>query len=148
MRRLLPPLLLILAIALMLLLHRFAPGLHWPPVPWRSWGGMATVVLGLGIAQWHARLFRRRGTNLHTFREPQQLVTEGLFRHSRNPMYLGFALAAAGLALALGAATPVLVLAAFVLMLDRWYIRFEEQAMLRSFGQAYRDYCRHTRRWF
>lgn len=132
----------------MLLLHRFAPGLHWPPVPWRSWGGMATVVLGLGIAQWHARLFRRRGTNLHTFREPQQLVTEGLFRHSRNPMYLGFALAAAGLALALGAATPVLVLAAFVLMLDRWYIRFEEQAMLRSFGQAYRDYCRHTRRWF
>lgn len=132
----------------MLLLHRFAPGLHWPPVPWRSWGGMATVVLGLGIAQWHARLFRRRGTNLHTFREPQQLVTEGLFRHSRNPMYLGFALAAAGLALALGAATPVLVLAAFVLVLDRWYIRFEEQAMLRSFGQAYRDYCRHTRRWF
>lgn len=132
----------------MLLLHRFAPGLHWPPVPWRSWGGMATVVLGLGIAQWHARLFRRRGINLHTFREPQQLVTEGLFRHSRNPMYLGFALAAAGLALALGAATPVLVLAAFVLVLDRWYIRFEEQAMLRSFGQAYRDYCRHTRRWF
>lgn len=140
--------LLILATVLMLLLHRYLPGPHWPPGGARTVAGLAAILIGLGIAWWHARLFRRRGTNLRTFDEPQQLVTEGLFRHSRNPMYLGFALATGGLALLLGATAPALVAAAFVLVLDRWYVRFEEQAMLRQFGQAYRDYCRRTRRWF
>ena len=99
------------------------------------------------MSVWHARLFRRAGTEIHTFRMPRVLVTDGLFRHSRNPMYLGFLLVLAGLALVLGAAVPLLVVAAFALVVDRWYIRHEERALREAFGDAYDDYCGRVRRW-
>jgi len=130
----------------MMLLHACAPGPHWLPA-WLRWPGLALLVAGLGIAAWHARLFRRVGTNIHTFRAPQVLVTGGLFRHSRNPMYLGFVLALAGLALVLGAVTPALVAVAYAVVVDRWYIRFEEEAMARTFGEDYRRYRTRVRRW-
>lgn len=146
MTRLLPPLLFVLAAIAMLALHQALPGPHLAPVWLRSLG-LVPLAAGLAIAWWHARLFRRIGTNLHTFREPGQLVTGGLFRISRNPMYLGFVLSLAGLGILLGAATPWAVVAAFVLVVDRWYIRFEEAAMQHHFGAAYEAYRRDVRRW-
>lgn len=130
----------------MLALHRFLPGPHLVSAPLR-WTGFAVLAVGLAISWWHARLFRRAGTNIHTFREPDVLVTRGLFRFTRNPMYLGFVLALAGLAAVLGAATPVAVVAAYAVVADRAYIRFEEAAMQRRFGDAYREYCGRVRRW-
>ena len=51
------------------------------------------------------------------------------------------------MALLLGAVTPALVLPVFILLVDRWYIRFEERILLRVFGDAYREYCGQVRRW-
>ena len=62
-------------------------------------------------------------------------------------MYLGFVLVLTGLAVILGSVTPFAVLALFALLVDRWYIRFEERAMLRRFGDAYRSYRQRVRRW-
>ena len=147
MPRLLPPVLLILAMGLMLFLHRAWPGPHLPASAWRAAIGLSILATGLGVAQWHARLFHRRGTAIHTFATPQVLVTSGLFGISRNPMYLGFVLALAGLGLLLGATTPWAVVLAFAAVVDRWYIRHEEAVMASMFGQAYRDYRRRVRRW-
>ena len=44
--------------------------------------------------------------------------------------------------------SPLLVAAAFIVIADRWYIRFEEAAMRRKFGDAYAVYTERTRRWF
>ena len=73
------------------------------------------------------------------------LVTDGLFRFSRNPMYLGMSAALMGLGVVLGTLLPLLVTVAFVIIADRWYIRFEAAAMRRKFGHAY---AQRTRRWF
>lgn len=105
------------------------------------------IVLGLIIAQWHARLFKKLGTNLNTFRAPDILTTEGLFRFSRNPMYLGFLITLAGVWVVLGSATPLLPLLGFTLLTNYWYIPVEERAMLGQFGEDYLRYQSKVRRW-
>ncbi len=112
------------------------------------WGGVPVGLLGLGMAVWGSRRFAAAGTNIQTFGEPDLLVSDGLFRWSRNPMYLGFGVALAGLAVGLGSIAGFAAPVAFVLVADRWYIPFEEQQMSQTFNQQYDDYAASVRRWF
>ncbi|MET0066006.1 MAG: isoprenylcysteine carboxylmethyltransferase family protein [Candidatus Thiodiazotropha sp.] len=146
MRKILPPVLFMIAIMMIIILHSLLPISHLLHPP-ETWPGMVLLIGGLSVSAWHNWLFRRLGTNIHTFDEPDILVTQGLFRFSRNPMYLGFALALAGIALVLGTLTPFLVVLLFILIADRWYIAYEERAMTEKFGEAYLDYARRVRRW-
>jgi protein-S-isoprenylcysteine O-methyltransferase Ste14 len=84
---------------------------------------------------------------VNTFSNPDQLVTDGLYRFSRNPMYLGFALVLIGVWLLLGRLTPLMGVLLFVLVADRWYIAYEECRLVETFGQAFTAYKAHTRRW-
>ncbi len=111
------------------------------------WAGAVGIIAGIGLTLAGARLFRRRGTNIKTFDDPTLLVTEGPFRWTRNPMYLGFTVALAGLAVAVGNLASFIAAAGFAVLADRWYIAFEEQAMRRRFGAAYDDYAARVRRW-
>ncbi|MGF1850255.1 methyltransferase family protein, partial [Vibrio lentus] len=73
---------------------------------------------------------------------------EGVYKYTRNPMYLGFVVSLLGFAILTGAANSSFLLTAiFVLVTDRWYIKFEEQMMRDKFGQDYEDYCRKVKRW-
>ncbi|EEX34524.1 putative membrane protein [Vibrio coralliilyticus ATCC BAA-450] len=94
------------------------------------------------------RLFAQLSTNIMTFGQPTLLVTQGVYQYTRNPMYLGFAVALLGVAILSGASLPALFLTLlFILITDRWYIRFEEQILRDTFGQDYDQYCRQVRRW-
>ena len=141
-----PPILLCLALGAMWWLHRRLPLAQWLDTPYH-WIGMLPLLAGLCISAWHARLFRRVGTNIDTFKEPGRLVTDGLFRRTRNPMYLGFVITLTGVALLMGSAMPWLIVLAFFVVTDLWYIRFEERAMLQKFGPTYVDYQANVRRW-
>lgn len=105
------------------------------------------IVLGLAVAQWHSLLFKKLRTNINTFKEPDILVTDGLFRISRNPMYLGFLVTLAGTWFVLGSASPLIALAGFWFLTNYWYIPVEEQAMLKKFGDTYIKYKSTVRRW-
>lgn len=146
MQRLIPPNLTLICLAAMAPLRLFAPGVMLIETP-AAWIGAAPLVAGLALLLGGAGRFRRLGTNIKTFNEPGVLVTEGLFRWTRNPMYLGFLLSLLGVAILLGAATafgPVLM---FFLVANSWYIPFEERAMTAKFGAAYEAYARTTPRW-
>jgi protein-S-isoprenylcysteine O-methyltransferase Ste14 len=136
---------LILLIA-MVALHLVLPGPVLIAFPYNL-AGAALAALGLAVTLGGARRFARLGTNIKTFNEPGVLVTDGLFRWSRNPMYLGFLLFLAGVAVLLGTTTPLLGPVLFAIAADRWYIAFEERAMQKKFGASYEDYMRKTRRW-
>ena len=110
--------------------------------------GIVVALVGVFLTVSGAGEFSRRKTNINTFLKPDRLVTDGLFALSRNPMYLGFALALAGSALMLNSYIGLGIAAGFALVADRWYIAFEEPLMAEIFGQAYADYCKKTRRWF
>jgi protein-S-isoprenylcysteine O-methyltransferase Ste14 len=143
---LLPPIALVMLAGLMVALHRTVPVMGIVPWPF-NWAGVVPIVAGLGLANWHARLFRRIGTNINTFGEPDKLTTEGLFGRSRNPMYLGMVACLVGVAILLGSLTPWVGPVAFFVIANLWYIPLEERAMARKFGAAYGEYQRRVRRW-
>lgn len=144
---LLPPSVVLITISLMVLLHRHWPAFEWMPSP-AHWLGLLPMAIGIGIAQWHARLFKRVGTNIDTFGEPGTLTTDGLFGRTRNPMYLGMLICLIGVAWLLGTLSPWLGPLGFYLLARTWYIPLEEQAMARKFGDAYMAYQRTVPRWW
>ncbi|MGO1118327.1 methyltransferase family protein [Rhodovibrionaceae bacterium A322] len=146
MKRLLPPVLFLLCGLGMIALHKLLPLAHWMVWPWRGLG-VVPVALGLGMIVTVALTFRRVRTNIHTFRNPDKLVTGGLFRISRNPIYLGFALALLGGVLLSGSLSALLGPLLFWFVADRWYIPFEEDRLRANFGADYDSYCRQVRRW-
>jgi len=76
------------------------------------------------------------------------LVIGGVFKFSRNPMYLALLLVLLAFGMALGNAFNILTAAAFVGYMNRFQIIPEERILLDKFGRSYKEYCTLTRRWF
>lgn len=107
----------------------------------------ATAAAALGLAA--VQSFRRARTTVNPL-SPHAcsvLVTSGVFRFSRNPMYLALFLVLAGWGLYLANAFTLLLAFAFVIYMNRFQIRPEERALQQAFGQAFADYRRRVRRW-
>ena len=109
--------------------------------------GWALLGIGLLIGPGSAIAFAVKGTALNPVGEPTQLVTSGAYRLSRNPMYLGLALAYVGLALVLGRIGPRLLLPLPLLFINALVIPFEEERLRSRFGDAFASYCARVRRW-
>ncbi|MEX0274126.1 MAG: isoprenylcysteine carboxylmethyltransferase family protein [Flavobacteriaceae bacterium] len=90
----------------------------------------------------------RTTVNPHMPQKANKLVTGGLYRFSRNPMYLGMLLALLALGLQLGNAFNTIVAALFVSYMNRFQILPEERMLTSIFGDDYRRYCSKVRRWF
>lgn len=115
------------------------------PAGGRALGG-ASLVLGVALNIAATRGFDRVGTPVRPMSPPRALVTDGVYRITRNPMYLGLALILAGSALALSSVWAALVVLPFVLAMDR-LIRREEAFLEDVFGDSYRAYRANVRRW-
>jgi protein-S-isoprenylcysteine O-methyltransferase Ste14 len=146
LRRPLPPFWFFVSLILMTALHVLASGPRWLDWPWRGLGGLP-LALGLLLILWANALFAKHDTEVKPFRESSALITEGPFRVSRNPMYLGGMLVFLGVAMLFGTCTPCLVLPVAFVALTRMFIEPEEQAMERQFGDAFRAYAGRVRRW-
>lgn len=147
MKKLLPPIMFIVFVIIMALISWVSGSLH-NISGYQNLIGLPFLIAGLGLAASGKRLFKKLNTNIMTFGEPDQLVTEGVYQYTRNPMYLGFVIALFGVALLLGSAmVSLLLVVVFVVITDRWYIAFEERMMLKKFGPAYEVYCQKVRRW-
>lgn len=75
------------------------------------------------------------------------LVTSGIYRFTRNPMYLGLLLLLAGWALYLANALALLFLPAFILYMNQFQIKPEERALKARFGREYLEYLSQVQRW-
>jgi protein-S-isoprenylcysteine O-methyltransferase Ste14 len=81
------------------------------------------------------------------FERSTALVTDGLFRYTRNPMYLGLTLVLAGVALLLGSLGAWLPIPVFVAIIQVNFIAGEERFLTELFGEEYLVYKQRTRRW-
>lgn len=142
----LPPLVVLIGLGLMIALDMVMPEPSPVRSPWTGLG-LAVALVGLSTTLVAAAQFRRKRANIQTFGAPTRLVSCGLFKLSRNPMYLGFVLLLAGVAAALGGGAPSVVPVAFFVLAQLWYIPFEERAMRDRFGDDYDRYRRQVRRW-
>ncbi len=144
--RIYPPTYALIALLGMLALHFVVPVAVFIPPPW-SLLGIIPLVLGVVVSMIAEGAFRKVGTTVRPYEISAVLVTRGLYRISRNPMYAGIVLALTGVAIILGTLSPFLVAVGFAAFIDRKFIRVEEQMLVRRFGDEWRAYAARTRRW-
>jgi protein-S-isoprenylcysteine O-methyltransferase Ste14 len=94
------------------------------------------------IIQRHMRL----SLLANTFGQPQRLVTSGIFKYSRNPIYVAFFLPLASLAI-LSPAAAIASIGIYVLAMNLTIIRKEERELLAAFGDEFDDYLTKAPRW-
>ena len=142
-----PPLAIVFIGALLMWL----PGALLPAPQLPAMPLIAAILALAGIATCAAGVlsFRLAGTTVNPL-EPERataLVVRGIYRFTRNPMYLGFALLLAAWGVFLANAIALLVVPAFIMYMNRWQIAPEERALEALFGDDYRAYRASVRRW-
>lgn len=119
------------------------------PLPRSAMLAFVVAVVGVGIALVGVLQFWRASTtiNPHTPQKSEQLVEHGIYRFSRNPMYLGLAVVLLAWALYLTNALPLLLIPGFIVYINRFQILPEERHMRALFGQPFDEYAARVRRW-
>jgi len=110
---------------------------------------LAFVMLGVGLSVAGVLSFRRAQTTLNPTKpqEASSLVTTGIYRVTRNPMYLGLSLVLLAWTVFLSSAWALLGPLIFVLYIGRFQIAPEERALAKLFGSEFADYQAKVRRW-
>lgn len=131
---------------LVVALHYFAP-ISVPMPPLHMAAGSFLITVGIVMTLVAIFTFSRHHTPVLPFRQPETLLCHGVFRWSRNPIYLGETFILAGIALRVGELLPWLVVLLFIVGLNRGPIAWEERALREKFGADFDRYCHRTRRW-
>lgn len=149
MKTRIPPPLVTLAFAMMMLgLDRQFPAGRFD-LPEGGTAALLLSLLGLAIIAAAGRNFRKAGTTVNPLdpARASSLVSAGIFRRSRNPMYLSMLVFLIALGIWLGNVSSIVALTLFVWFMTRFQIKPEEEALTQLFGAEYEDYCSRVRRW-
>lgn len=143
-----PPVYMLLMAVLMWLLDRYLPVIDLIKSPWNELGFLIIVIAmftdGLSVMQFFC---------VHTSINPihpekaKTLVTTGMYRLTRNPMYVGLLLLLSGWAMILGSLSPWVALPLFMFILTIQQIIPEEKILEQKFGQQYKQYKNSVNRW-
>jgi len=140
------PLLFLIPLLAAFLADKFAPtGFIYGPLRWIV--GSLLVLAGLALSIVGFVTQRRAGTDPIPFHPTTRIVSHGLYRFSRNPMYLGFGLWTLGIAFLLNSVWMLLAVPIGLLLTDRFVIVKEEKYLERKFGDEYLSYKSRVRRW-
>ena len=141
-----PPIWLLLGLIAIFLCHEYVPGPRFEGLA-SQFTGVLLIIVGLLLLIIAAGLFTRAKTDLIPFRNVSALVTTGIYRYTRNPMYLGMVAILLGSAIALGASTALIVPVLFAVIIEIRFIRPEETMLRGLFPNEFPDYCKRVRRW-
>lgn len=143
-----PPVYLLMFVGIMWLVDRFMPLTHWIAPPWHQIAWLL-VICAILIDVWSLGLFFRAKTTFNPIKPKNttDLVTQGAYQYSRNPMYLGMVLILIGWAIYLGSLTPWCLIPVFMWVLTEQQIKPEEEILLHKFGESYQAYQKQVRRW-
>lgn len=109
--------------------------------------GAALSIAGLAIGASSIRSMTRAGTPVQPHLPTSAVVTDGPYRYTRNPIYLGMTLLYAGISGLANAAWPLLLLPAVLYGITTGMIEHEERYLEQRFGDQYRQYRERVRRW-
>lgn len=109
--------------------------------------GLVLLLFGVIINLRADKSFKDNKTTVKPFQPSAALITTGVFRMSRNPMYLGFLCILVGIAILTRCLSAFVVPVVFSVLIDRVFICAEEQMLQEQFGKEWQDYKNNTRRW-
>ena len=107
------------------------------------------LLLGIIILITAVLSFKKQGTTVSPL-QPEKasyLVVSGIFKYSRNPMYLGMLLILISMTIKFNFVGGILIIFAFIAFITKFQIIPEEEAMEKLFGQEFKNYKKTTRRW-
>ncbi len=142
----LAPALVVLAVAPALAF--FVPSPLAPELGFVRFLGVPAVAAGIGLAVWAVDSFARAGEPPSPADEPERLVTKGALAHSRNPIYLGTVVAAAGAGVLLESVVVVGYAALLWVVYHLLTVYKEEPELREELGEDYEEYCERVPRWF
>jgi protein-S-isoprenylcysteine O-methyltransferase Ste14 len=145
-KKIMPTTCLLISIVAMIALHFLFPAKRIIPPLWNLLG-IIPLALGVIINLIADKAFHTAHTTVKPFEESAILITNGIFRISRNPMYLGFVLILTGLAVFMRSLTPYVVILVFAILIDRVFVTVEERMLAEKFGEEWKEYKENTRRW-
>jgi len=107
------------------------------------------ILLGFGVLIMAARSFKEHSTTINPIKieTASSLVVSGIYKYSRNPMYLGIALILIGLSLKFNPIGGLIFTALFIVFITNFQIKPEEKAMQKIFGEEFVNYKNKVRRW-
>jgi len=139
----------IVTILFAVLIFYFSESFAYIGLPFKIYISLFFVLLGFFITFSSARNFKKKETTVNPIKpeETSQLVTDGFFKITRNPMYLGMLLFLLGLSIYNGLIVGLVFLPLFVGYITFFQIIPEENAMIKIFGEDYKAYMKKVRRW-
>jgi protein-S-isoprenylcysteine O-methyltransferase Ste14 len=145
--KLLPPTVFYTVFLLSVASHFVVPTVTLIRPPYSFLLGVPLILFGAILNIWADSLFKKRNTPVKPMEMPVTFVTDGPFRISRHPMYLGMVAILLGVAVVLGSILPFAFPILFVALMERLFIPLEEANLERAFGDDYRAYKKSVRRW-
>ena len=141
-----PPVLASLHILVAFLLNKFLPlPVVFPRI--LVWLGYVLVIIGLGLAFSAANRFMQAHTTIDPQGSVSSIVTNGSYRFTRNPIYLGFTCFLIGFLLIFKSCWGLILSPIFILLMNTLVIQHEEAYLEKKFGETYTSYKSRVRRW-
>ena len=141
-----PPVLLLLHLFGVYLLNRFLPlPFAFPKV--LEWVGYALALIGLGLAFGAVSRFLQARTTLDPHGSVSTIVTSGIYRFTRNPIYLGFVCLLIGFSFIFHMYWGLILSPVFIILMKLLVIQHEEAYLEKKFGEQYTSYKSRVRRW-
>lgn len=109
--------------------------------------GWVALFAGVAILMTAIGLFKSAGIHTRPWKTTDGLITDGVFKWTRNPMYLGMSLIYLGFALVLNSLVALILFVPLIVVIQREVIEREERYMEAKFGEPYRAYKASVRRW-
>jgi protein-S-isoprenylcysteine O-methyltransferase Ste14 len=135
-----------LALLALVIIQFLIPGHQFLKFPWNL-SGFIPLILGSLLNLIADKAFKNARTTVKPFETSSKLITTGVFKLSRNPMYLGMVLILTGIAVLIGSWPPFIICAVFAFLMDVKFIKIEEKMLAEIFPDQWENYTRKVRRW-
>ena len=142
---LIPPVLVLLSLILIILFYFLFPDLNLISFPFNLIG-LLFIFIGIHISGQAHDLLKKYKTH-KTYEKPVKLIDEGIYKRTRNPMYLGMFCLLLGIAICFQNILAIFVPFIFILVINLLFILLEEKIMLDAFGDDYIEYKNKVRKW-
>ena len=141
-----PPRIAIVLMTISIGLWYFSPPHTLLHIPYKLIASVG-IIFGFTVMTWAWLQFRKSDTAVCPTAITSRIVTNGAYKYSQNPMYLGFLFMLTGASFLMGTIPSMLAPIVFFIIIDKVFIPYEEEKLLSDFGDVYSKYQMVTRRW-